>query len=95
MAVSTTKTPPVKAVGIREFRENITQLIDKEKPLAITRHGQTVGYYIPAQRSITEADKLALKAATERLHELLEAQGLDPEDLINDFKQLRKSTNRD
>jgi len=29
----------------------------------ITRHGDTVGYYIPARRKRTEADRAALKEA--------------------------------
>jgi hypothetical protein len=85
---------PVKAIGIREFRENIAGYADSETPMAITRHGMTLGYYIPVKRSPTEADKLALQEATQRLHHLLEEQGIDPEDLISDFKALRKQRKR-
>jgi hypothetical protein len=63
---------PVKAVGIREFRENIAGYADSNTSMAITRHGMTLGYYIPVKRSPTEADKVALQEATQRLHTLLE-----------------------
>lgn len=39
-------------VGIRDFRENLaTYLLESDSPVAITRHGDTVGYFIPARRS--------------------------------------------
>ncbi len=38
-------------VGMREFRDNLaTYLLESETPVAITRHGDTVGYFIPARR---------------------------------------------
>ena len=36
-------------VGMREFRDKLaTYLLESESPVAITRHGDTVGYFIPA-----------------------------------------------
>ena len=37
-------------IGIREFRENLAGYLESGTPLVITRHGETVGFYIPAQR---------------------------------------------
>lgn len=38
-------------VGMREFRDNLaTYLLESDSPVAITRHGDTVGYFIPARR---------------------------------------------
>jgi hypothetical protein len=38
-------------VGIREFRENLAEyLLESNAPVAITRHGDTIGFYTrPAQ----------------------------------------------
>lgn len=83
--------PPFKSIGVREFREQLATLISSNVPLAITRHGLTIGYYIPAQRPISEANRQALEDATQRLHEMLEAQGIDPERLIHDYKALRRA----
>jgi hypothetical protein len=30
-------------IGIREFRENLAGYLESDKPLAITRHGETLG----------------------------------------------------
>ena len=84
-------TTELKTIGVREFREQLAQHLTMGTPLAITRNGLTLGYYIPARRPIAEEDRQALTNATQQLHELLEAKGIDPEDLIQDFKELRKS----
>lgn len=84
----------VKAVAVAEFREKFAEHLMSPDPIAITKHGLTVGYYIPTHRPVREADKQALTEASRKLSELLEAQGLDPEDLIRDAIPLRKQAKR-
>lgn len=79
-------------VGIREFRENLSGYLESSEPVAITRHGQTIGFYVPAKRSVAQADLDALRSAGERLNAWMEAKGLDEESLVDDFKALRSST---
>jgi PHD/YefM family antitoxin component YafN of YafNO toxin-antitoxin module len=77
-------------IGIREFREKLaTYLLESEGPVAITRHGDTVGYYIPARRKRSEADRAALREAASRLQELLAASGISDEEIVKDFKLWR------
>jgi len=77
-------------VGIREFRDNLaTYLLESEKPLAITRHGDTVGFYIPARKKRTEADRAALREAAARVQESMAAAGTTEDELLEDFKKLR------
>ncbi len=40
-----------RKIGIREFRENLAMLLESRDPVAITRHGSTVGFYIPAKET--------------------------------------------
>jgi len=82
-------------VGIREFRENLaTYLLESDAPVAITRHGDTVGYFIPARRKRSEAERAALKEAAARLDALLAAKGVTEEELVADFKRWRKGKRR-
>jgi PHD/YefM family antitoxin component YafN of YafNO toxin-antitoxin module len=75
-------------VGIREFREKpASYLLETDTPVAITRHGDTVGYYIPARRKRSEADRTALKEAAARFQELLTAEGISEEEILKDFKR--------
>ena len=82
-------------VGIREFRENLAAyLLESDAPVAITRHGDTIGYYIPARRKRTETERAALKEAAARLEELLAAKGVAEDDVVADFKRWRAGKRR-
>jgi PHD/YefM family antitoxin component YafN of YafNO toxin-antitoxin module len=77
-------------VGIREFRENLASyLLESQGPVAITRHGDTIGYYIPARRKRTEAERAALEKAATRLADVLAARGVTEDELVVDFKKWR------
>jgi PHD/YefM family antitoxin component YafN of YafNO toxin-antitoxin module len=85
---------PVK-VGIREFREKLaTYLLESDAPVAITRHGDTVGYFIPARRKRSEQERAALKEAAARLDALLAAKGVTEDELVADFKRWRSGKRR-
>ena len=49
-------------VGIREFRAGMAEFIASSTPVAVTRHGQTIGYFIPTHVQ-AEADVAILKKA--------------------------------
>jgi PHD/YefM family antitoxin component YafN of YafNO toxin-antitoxin module len=75
-------------VGIREFREKLASyLLESETAVAITRHGDTVGYYIPARRKRTDAERTALREAASRLQEALAAEGITEDEVSGDFKR--------
>ena len=76
-------------VGIREFRSDLAEYIASSTPVAVTRHGQTVGYFIPTQIQV-EGDIAALKKASKTLDKLLEAQGVDVDSVVADFKSARR-----
>jgi antitoxin (DNA-binding transcriptional repressor) of toxin-antitoxin stability system len=82
-------------IGIREFREKLaTYLLESEMPLAITRHGDTVGYFIPARRRRSEAERDALKQASTRWQKILDDQGLSEDQVVEDFKRWRAKKKR-
>ena len=78
-------------VGIREFRADMAEYIASGTPVAVTRHGQTVGYFIPTLGQ-AEADVAALKKASKTRDKLLAAQGTDVESVVADFKVARRKT---
>lgn len=82
-------------VGIRDFREKLaTYLLESDAPVAITRHGDTIGYFIPARRKRSEAERVALKEAAARLDALLAAKGVSEEEIVTDFKRWRRGKRR-
>jgi hypothetical protein len=76
-------------VGIREFRADMADYIASSTPVAITRHGHTIGFFIPTPAHV-DADLSALRKAGQALDKLLAKEGVDIEGLMADFKAARK-----
>ena len=76
-------------VGVREFRERIARFLESDTPVAVTRHGETLGVYVPTRRKRPKTANLAeLRAAAMRLAEAL--ADVDEEEVVAEFKQLRR-----
>ena len=81
-------------VGIREFRENLSSFLESSVPVAITRHGATIGVYLPTRPRPSQAELEALRAAGEQLDAMIAAAGTNEEELMADFKRLRAKNPR-
>jgi antitoxin (DNA-binding transcriptional repressor) of toxin-antitoxin stability system len=77
-------------VGIREFRENLSSYLESKTPVAITRHGATIGIYVPTKAKPSQADLEALRVAGEKMQELIAAAGTTEDELVGDFRKLRR-----
>lgn len=80
-------------VGIREFRADLAGYSTSTTPVAVTRHGQTIGYFIPT-KAPAEEDVQAFKQASAKLIGLIEAEGIDVEEVVAEFKAARKKAAR-
>jgi hypothetical protein len=76
----------VVRVGVREFREGLAQFLDSPTPIAVTRHGQTVGYYVPARGPLDEEELLALRRAVDQLEALLTEHGFSADEIVSEFR---------
>jgi antitoxin (DNA-binding transcriptional repressor) of toxin-antitoxin stability system len=83
-------------VGIREFRENLSSYLESKTPVAITRHGATIGIYVPTKPKPSQADLEALRVAGEKMLELFAAAGTTEDELVGDFNfdEVRRKTVR-
>ncbi|MCA2968116.1 MAG: type II toxin-antitoxin system Phd/YefM family antitoxin [Acidobacteriaceae bacterium] len=79
-------------IGIREFRENLAGYLESGKPLAITRHGETLGFYIPAQKRSRKAEVEAMRAAAKDLDAMIATWGASEDELMEEYKEIRKSS---
>jgi antitoxin (DNA-binding transcriptional repressor) of toxin-antitoxin stability system len=77
-------------VGIREFRENLADYLESKTPVAITRHGSTIGIYIPTKPKPSQAELEALRVAGEKMQQLIEAAGTTEDEIVADFKRARR-----
>ncbi len=78
-------------VGVREFREHLPQYLMTTSPVAVTRHGETIGFYIPARHHSEKAQLDALKQAAMNLEKLLLSSGVTEEELFAEFRTLREN----
>ena len=85
-------------VGIREFRTRLAEyLLKSDMPVAVTRHGQTVGYFIPARAARADLDRAALKEAAAKMDGMLKRAGFTDaqlDDVTRDFRAWRKTSRK-
>lgn len=81
----------IAPVGIREFRANLAEYAMQSTPVAVTRHGHTVGFFFPVKPDLS-AEVAAFKEAGAKLDKLIEDEDL--EDILAEFDALRKSARR-
>ncbi len=77
------------SVGIREFRAGLAEYIEQRKPVAVTRHGVTVGVFVPTPRP-SPGDVQALRDASAQLHAAMSLSEADVDAAVADFDGLRK-----
>jgi antitoxin (DNA-binding transcriptional repressor) of toxin-antitoxin stability system len=78
-------------VGMREFRENLAGYLEAGTPLAIMRHGETLGVYIPAQKRSRKAELEAMRAAAKDLDEMIASWSATEDELIEEYKGIRRA----
>ncbi|HLG99663.1 MAG TPA: hypothetical protein VKX49_25365 [Bryobacteraceae bacterium] len=79
-------------IGIREFRENLAGYLEGGKPLAITRHGETLGFFIPAQKRNRKAEVEAMRAAAKDLDTMIAAWGASEDELMREYTEIRRAS---
>ena len=79
-------------IGIREFRENLAGYLESGKPLAITRHGETLGFYIPAQKRSRQAAVQAMRAAAKDLDAMIATWGASDGQLMAEYAEIRRAS---
>jgi antitoxin (DNA-binding transcriptional repressor) of toxin-antitoxin stability system len=78
-------------IGMREFRENLAGYLESGTPLAITRHGETLGFYIPAQKRNRKAEIEAMHAVARELDEMIASWGATEDELMDEYKKIRRA----
>jgi len=77
-------------VGVREFRDALAEYLTSPKPLAITRHGQTLGFYLPVRKKLDKKKLAAMRRAVEKNEALLAELGITEDEIVEEFQALRR-----
>ena len=78
-------------IGIREFREKLADYLESGTLLAITRHGETLGFYIPARKHSRKAELEAMRAAARDLDQMIASWRATEDELMTEYKEIRRS----
>lgn len=79
-------------IETREFHEHLSTYLEASTPVAVTRSGKTIGFYIPAKTApAAPAGVEVSRQAAHQLVELIVAAGLDENALMEEVKQLCKA----
>ena len=78
-------------VGMRELREKLSDYLESSVPIEVTRHGQTIGFYIPVPKRANRSERDAMLDAGRRMQEELIRLGITEDELVADFKNWRRS----
>ncbi len=74
----------MRAIGVREFRDQASSILAGGETLVIERHGEPIGFFVP----ITAKDRRAGRDALGRLGGLVDdviaRSGLDEDDLVRE-----------
>ena len=79
----------MKSVGVREFRDHATTYLSGTEPLAVSKHGQVIGFYIPLERDENVVQRAVVKLG-EAVEQVLHETGMSEEELSRIF-DLRRS----
>lgn len=82
----------MKAVGVREFRNKVTQVLRSRKPILITKYNHPEGVYIPLTSIKTmplELKREILLAFSTQLAKKLSRAGITEEEILDEFDQIR------
>ncbi|MFW6732802.1 MAG: prevent-host-death protein [Synechococcus sp.] len=77
-------------VGIRELRARLASHLESATPLEVTRHGRTVGLYVPLPQQSDLNQRERLLEAGRLMQAELQRLGLTEKELAADFKAWRR-----
>ncbi|GAB3264679.1 hypothetical protein [Arthrobacter pigmenti] len=74
----------LKNVGVREFRDHATSYLSGSDPIAVSKHGRVVGFYVPLQHDDDEVTAAVTKLG-ETVGKVLTESGLTEDELAELF----------
>ncbi len=81
----------IQKIEVSKFPAHLQEYILKSAPIAITRQGEIVGYFLPVRRYPKKAKIESLKRAALKLDQLLASHGVCEDELLDEFRAIHKA----
>ncbi len=80
----------MRTIGVREFRDQATTLLASGETLAIERHGEPVGFFVPIAATDRRAGLEALGRLGQSVAHVLDLAGIDEDELVRELAPRRR-----
>lgn len=81
----------MRAVGVREFRDQATSMMSSGETLVIERHGKPIGFFVPISATDRRAGREALGRLGALVDDVIQESGLDEEELVRELSGGRRT----
>jgi crotonobetainyl-CoA:carnitine CoA-transferase CaiB-like acyl-CoA transferase len=76
----------LKRVGVREFRDHATSYLSGAEPVAVSKHGRLIGFYIPLQVDRDDDEvRRAIAKLGQSVSQVLHETGMSEDELAELF----------
>lgn len=80
----------MRAVGVREFRDQATTMMGAGETLVIERHGEPIGFFVPVTAKDRKAGRKALGRLGAAVEDLLAAAAVSEDELADEVSRGRR-----
>jgi antitoxin (DNA-binding transcriptional repressor) of toxin-antitoxin stability system len=80
----------VRAIGVREFRDQASSILAGGETLVIERHGEPIGFFVPITAKDRRAGRDALGRLAGLVDDIIARSGLDEDDLVREISPKRR-----
>lgn len=90
VVVTVEEVATMRAVGVREFRDQATSMMGAGETLVIERHGEPIGFFVPVVAKDRKAGREALGRLGVAVEKVLAAAGIDEDELVEELTKGRR-----
>lgn len=81
----------MRAIGVREFRDQASSILAGGETLVIERHGEPIGFFVPIAAKDRRAGRDALGRLAGLVDEIVTRSGIDEDELVREISSSRRA----
>lgn len=80
----------MRAIGVREFRDQASSILAGGETLVIERHGEPIGFFVPITAKDRRAGRDSLGRLAGLVDDVIARSGLDEDELVREVSPKRR-----